>query len=109
MAIPKAITGSYNFNDIILTASFARVSSIESFNGSLTGTDFTGSYTVDLFLNSQSYALFMNDDTSVEPIESFYFTNIFLFDEGDTDPWNQSYDNLIASQSEFANMTKKLF
>ena len=110
MAIPIAITGSYNFNEIQLTESYARVSSVESSNGTLAGTDFTGSYTVDVFFNSESFASYMTDpNTSVEPIDSFYFTHIFGFDEGDNDPWNQTYNNLIASQSEFVNMTKKIY
>jgi len=110
MAIPIATTGSYNFNEIQLTESYARVSSIESSNGTSAGTDFTGSYTVDVFFNSESFSSYMTDvDTSVEPIDSFYFSHVFEFDEGKTDPWNQSYNNLIASQSEFINMTKKIF
>ena len=110
MAIPIAITGSYNFNEIQLTESYARVSSLEASTDRLSGTDFTGSYTVDVFFNSASFASYMTeDDSSVQPIESFYFGHVFEFDEGDTDPWNQTYNNLIASQSEFANMTKKIY
>jgi len=110
MAIPIAITGSYNFNEILLTESYARVSSLEANAENLSGTDFTGSYTVDVFFNSASFVSYMTDTgSSVEPIDSFYFTHVFEFDEGDTDPWNQTYNNLIASQSEFANMTKKIY
>ena len=111
MAIPIAITGSYNYNQFLLTSSFARVSSIRTETLKTRGTDFTGSYIVDVFFDSASFTDYINDTTQtiVGPIDQKFFSHIFEFDESDSDALNQVYDNLIASQSAFSNMTKKIY
>ena len=109
MAIPIAITGSYFWNEIELTSSYATVRHIQMPLSVVGGTtDFTGSYDVDVYYNSESFAL-LTSGVDVEEVDSFRFSYIYELDEGDPDPANQAYDNLIASQSEFVNMTKKIY
>ena len=109
MAIPIAITGSYFFNDIELTASYARVSHMDQPLRVFSGTDFTGSYEVEVYYNSSSFEQLKFGSPNVNAVESFVFEYIYQFDESDSDPVNQVYDNLIASQSAFSNMTKKIY
>ena len=109
MAIPIAITGSYFWNDFHLTSSYARVTHIQAPISSFSGTDFTGSYDVDVYYNSESFEQFKNNSAPVEPIDNFIFTYLYKFDEGDSDPVNQVYDNLISSQSAFLSMSKKIY
>ena len=113
MAIPIAITGSYFFNDIELTASYARITHMEQPIGRIINTssytDFLGTYEVDVYYSSESFASATNGDMSVSIVEGHMFNYTYKFDEGDPDPVNQVYDNLIASQSAFSNMTKKIY
>ena len=110
MAIPIAITGSYNFNGINLTASYATIThfgidtSTAQFGSKV---DFTGSFITDVYFDSASFVL--TNTEGVLPVESFNFEHVFEFDEGDTDMINQAYSVLIASASQFENMTKKIF
>tara|TARA_R110002020_G_scaffold204242_2_gene408219 strand:- start:1280 stop:1615 length:336 start_codon:yes stop_codon:yes gene_type:complete len=110
MAIPIAITGSFFFNDIELTSSYARVISIESPLRVFSGTNFTGSYDVSVFYNSESFALYKDGNSeSVNEVDNFIFSYLYKFDENDPDPVNQVYGDLIASQSAFSGMTKKIY
>lgn len=111
MAIPIAITGSYNLRDIVLTSSYARISDLRVETLDNTGTDFNGSYVVDVYYNSESFSntITNSEEGSIGPIESKFFNYTFQFDEGDSDAITQVYNNLISSQSAFAGMTKKIY
>ena len=61
MAIPIAITGSYNYIGLTLTSSFATVKSITTeypdYRESIGSTDFSCSINVHVFLDSSSFVL----------------------------------------------------